>query len=248
MHKAKRKERKHYGSLTLDQKRKIILEKLRNPKVTQEQLRLWAKSEFQLDRVPSQPTIHNILKAKSAILKPTVGDGKFKTRRPPTYPAFDTVLANWVLQKQGNKVSLTGDLIKAKGRVFLAKMGLEGKLELSDGWLQSFKHRHCFKEWKIHGERGSAERKRNGECITSNVPCILLFSCSDGALKHLHKFIFFTSHLDNHKRQQILFTLDVCMEPFVCLFLPSEHEEYKIVQYRHNFTGICLYSETINTR
>ncbi|KAF0737454.1 hypothetical protein Ae201684_006615 [Aphanomyces euteiches] len=104
--------------------------------------------EFQLAKAPTQPTMSNILKHEH-LFRESVGGAAFdlsrKTIRPTKFNHFDQALANWVLERH-NKVNLTGDAIKEKGRELSAQMGLEGKLAFSNGWLSSFKQRHGFKK------------------------------------------------------------------------------------------------------
>ncbi|RHZ18492.1 hypothetical protein DYB37_004816 [Aphanomyces astaci] len=136
------------GNLTVEQKRRICEKHRSTPKITQKDLCRWAMLEFQLSKAPTQPTMSNILKHEH-LFRESVGGAAFdlsrKTIRPTKFNHFDQALANWVLERH-NKVNLTGDAIKEKGRELSAQMGLEGKLAFSNGWLSSFKQRHGFKK------------------------------------------------------------------------------------------------------
>ncbi|TMW65879.1 hypothetical protein Poli38472_003644 [Pythium oligandrum] len=131
------------GNLTVEQKRRICEKHRSTPKITQKDLCRWAKLEFNLAKAPTQPTMSNILKNQH-LFKDAIGGllgSERKTIRPTRHAHFDQVLANWVMERQ-NKGTITGDMIKQKGRELAKQMGLEGKLGFSNGWLASFKARH----------------------------------------------------------------------------------------------------------
>lgn len=131
------------GNLTVEQKRRICEKHRSTPKITQKDLCRWAKLEFNLKKAPTQPTMSNILKNEH-LFKDAIGGvlgSERKTIRPTKHAHFDSVLANWVMERQ-NKGTITGDMIKQKGRELAKQMGLDGKLGFSNGWLASFKARH----------------------------------------------------------------------------------------------------------
>lgn len=131
------------GNLTVEQKRRICEKHRATPKITQKDLCRWAKLEFNLKKGPTQPTMSNILKNEH-LFKDNVGGVlgiNRKTIRPTRHAHFDQVLANWVMERQ-NKGNITGEMIKIKGRELAKQMGIDGKLNFSNGWLASFKARH----------------------------------------------------------------------------------------------------------
>ncbi|TYZ61695.1 hypothetical protein PybrP1_005707 [[Pythium] brassicae (nom. inval.)] len=141
--KKRRSEGEGSGNLTVEQKRRICEKHRATPKITQKDLCRWAKLEFNLKKGPTQPTMSNILKNEH-LFKDNVGGVlgvNRKTIRPTKHAHFDQVLANWVMERQ-NKGNITGDMIKAKGRELAKQMGIDGKLNFSNGWLASFKARH----------------------------------------------------------------------------------------------------------
>ncbi len=70
---------------------------------------------------------------------------------------MDRALAGWVLQKQNQKASLTGNLIKEEAKSFAGRMTLENPPKLSNSWLLSFQLRHAFRNFVVHGESGNAQ-------------------------------------------------------------------------------------------
>ncbi|KAJ0403761.1 hypothetical protein P43SY_006304 [Pythium insidiosum] len=165
--KASRKRRSEGGgNLTVEQKRRICEKHRSTPKITQKDLCRWAKLEFNLKKAPTQPTMSNILKNEH-LFKDAIGGvlgSERKTIRPTKHAHFDQVLANWVMERQ-NKGTITGDMIKQKGRELAKQMGLEGKLGFSNGWLASFKARHGLvkraanmlpHDPRLHGHHGHA--------------------------------------------------------------------------------------------
>jgi hypothetical protein len=73
------------------------------------------------------------------------------------YPDVDEILGLWVSQAMSN-FFLTGDVTRKKWKYFadLAGIPTNERLGLSDGWLACFKRRNGLKEFKRHGEAGSA--------------------------------------------------------------------------------------------
>lgn len=69
------------------------------------------------------------------------------------------MLELWVSQALSNGLVLTGDVIRKKWRDFadLAGIPTDKRLSLSDGWLACFKKRNGLREFKRHGEAGSAD-------------------------------------------------------------------------------------------
>lgn len=95
---------------------------------------------------------------------------KAKRIRQVEHPEVDMMLELWVAQAMSNGVAvLTGEIIRQKWTRFADMAGIpdDERLALSEGWLTSFKRRCGLKEFKRHGEAGSAkptdveaERKR----------------------------------------------------------------------------------------
>ncbi|KAG3202192.1 hypothetical protein PC128_g3409 [Phytophthora cactorum] len=108
----------------------------RDPSLPQRKLAERATREFALTRAPAQGTISTILKDAKNILTTRAEDLKSKRLRAATFPNVDKALANWR---------------------FAAKSGVapQEMLAFSNGWLDAFKARHNFKEFKLHGESGS---------------------------------------------------------------------------------------------
>ncbi len=85
---------------------------------------------------------------------------KAKRIRQVEHPEVDTMLELWVAQALSNGVAvLTGEIIRQKWTRFADMAGIpdDERLALSEGWLTSFKRRCGLKEFKRHGEAGSAK-------------------------------------------------------------------------------------------
>lgn len=65
---------------------------------------------------------------------------RFKRRHQVEYPDIDQALQKWILQKQGGRTRLSGNIIHIKARQFAKLFGYpDDFLSLSDGWLDSLK-------------------------------------------------------------------------------------------------------------
>ena len=64
----------------------------------------------------------------------------------------------WITKVMGDGIALTGEVLCQKWTVFADMVGVPDDecLNLSEGWLTSFKARHGLKDMKRHGEAGSA--------------------------------------------------------------------------------------------
>ena len=58
---------------------------------------------------------------------------------------------------QHRRISISGDMIKAKARDFARLLEVEEELKCSNGWLEKFQKRNGFRRWYIHGESGDAQ-------------------------------------------------------------------------------------------
>jgi len=58
------------------------------------------------------------------------------------------------------RIAVSGDMIKSKGKQFCLDLNIERESlpTFSNGWLTRFKKRHSFKCQKLHGESGSAPK------------------------------------------------------------------------------------------
>jgi hypothetical protein len=86
---------------------------------------------------------------------------KMKRARQTEHPEITEMMEFWVTTALNNGVKLTGDLIRQKWTEFadIRKIPEEDRLALSSGWLTRMKHRMGIKEYKSHGEAGSADPK-----------------------------------------------------------------------------------------
>lgn len=147
------------GQLDYAQRKAICLKKRASPKITQEQLRAWAQSEFALVKAPGQSTISDILKNSDAILALDSRALESKRIRSVAFPELDLALANWVVQCEARNVRIYNDLIKAQAGVFCALLAIAPhEMRFSGGWLESFKDRHGFNAFKAFGKVSKVAR------------------------------------------------------------------------------------------
>jgi hypothetical protein len=145
------------GNLTFAQKAEIVQHHKAHPELKQDQLARWAQREFKLTKVPNRTTIGRVLKRKEEYATISHQDRQIKRRRVVTHEVLDTALANWVLQLEHQRLSVTGDLIKEKGRQYAKDLDIDNPPEFSNGWLQAFCGRHAFRQFRSYGESGSAQ-------------------------------------------------------------------------------------------
>ncbi|RAW28578.1 hypothetical protein PC110_g15044, partial [Phytophthora cactorum] len=175
---------KHVGNLTLQQKKKICEWSAAHPHLTQRELALKAQRELALLKQPTQGAICNILKRKETFMRAT--DAQLQRRRTATlaHAAVDDALANWVHQCQAWRISLSGDLLKAKTRRIEELLDTPNDLCLrfSNGWLQAFQARHGFKSLKMHApDKTIASRQIQGS-KKSKVRVTVALTCNaDGS-------------------------------------------------------------------
>jgi hypothetical protein len=91
------------------------------------------------------------------------------------HPLVTAMLELWVTKAKAQNIPLTGEVLRKKWQQFAdcANIPEDERLALSAGWLTSFKKRCGLREFRRHGEAGSAnptnvinERKRVQEIIT----------------------------------------------------------------------------------
>ncbi|KAF8706676.1 DDE protein, partial [Rhizoctonia solani] len=93
-------------------------------------------------------------------------------RRPIVQlPQVEAALHEWILQKQGRGIRLTGDIICEKARDFcrLFNIAESETLKFSNGWLNRLKKRFGLVAFKFHGKAASAPTER----LVTEIPRIL---------------------------------------------------------------------------
>ncbi|RWS23021.1 Pdc2p-like protein [Leptotrombidium deliense] len=156
------KEGEKHSTLSMSQKHELISKWKQTPGITQEQLAQWANSKFNAHI--KRNTVSTIIKKfKQNKLNE---ESNVRRNREVLFPTLDDALHEWVLQYQ-NIAIISDAIIIEKGKQFASKLNIaENQLSLSPGWLSSFKKRHNIKQYKMHGESGSA----NDESIVREVP------------------------------------------------------------------------------
>ena len=115
-----------------------------NIKLTQPRVSEWLKQEVRWRED------HEKFPASATTMKRT---------RQTEHPEVTEMMEIWVKTALQKKVMLTGELLRQKWMVFAdaANVPVEDRLTLSNGWLARFKGRVGIKEYKNHGEAGSAD-------------------------------------------------------------------------------------------
>ena len=112
-----------------------------------------------------QPLVSNWMKNEEKWRKQWAeaqGDGWQKNPKrvkQTEHPEVTEMLELWVAKAMQGGVNLTGEIIQQKWTHFANIVGVpdDDRLQLSKGWLTSFKRRCSLKEFKAHGEAGSAD-------------------------------------------------------------------------------------------
>ena len=84
---------------------------------------------------------------------------KMKRTQQTEHPQVTEMMVIWVRTALQKNIMLTGELLRQKWTVFAdaANIPIEDRLTLSNGWLARFKERLGIKEYRNHGEAGSAD-------------------------------------------------------------------------------------------
>ncbi|XP_055487432.1 jerky protein homolog isoform X3 [Leucoraja erinacea] len=107
-------------------------------------------------------TIYDLKKQKLKLLKfySDSDDQKLKKNMKTLHRAknedLDRVLMQWIRQRRGERMPLTGLMVMKQARKYHEELNIGGKCEYSEGWLQKFKKRHGIKYLKICGVKASA--------------------------------------------------------------------------------------------
>src|SRR2546423_1497950 len=139
--------------------------------------------EFQI-RYPNlsldRSTVSKVLSKKDHYLhlETTNQSQRVFRHRQLKYPALELAMNYWIGQINASGLILTELLIKEKGKVFAAGLGIsEQELLFSNGWIEKFKQRHNLHKVIMHGEAASApleslpaERRRLQEVISNFDP------------------------------------------------------------------------------
>jgi len=149
---------KAQSRLTEGQKASVCDYHKKNPHVKYEDIGKWAKREFKLETTPDRSTIGRIIKNSSRY--DSVQSQIAGQRKAPVIPfkPLEDAMVTWVLQMEHRKICLSDGLIQKQALRFAEMMDIsEDRFKASNGWLQAFKKRHGFKQFRIHGESGDAQ-------------------------------------------------------------------------------------------
>ena len=85
-------------------------------------------------------------------------DRTAKRARQTEHPEVTEMMDLWVSKAMGDGILLTGEVLHQKWTRFADLVGVpeDERLNLSNGWLLHYKDRNGLKQFKHHGEAGSA--------------------------------------------------------------------------------------------
>jgi hypothetical protein len=84
--------------------------------------------------------------------------GNTKRVKQTEHPEVNEMLELWIMKAMSDEVQLSGEILRQKWTRFADLVGVpeDERIVLSDGWLASLKRRCGLKNFKRHGEAGSA--------------------------------------------------------------------------------------------
>jgi Tc5 transposase DNA-binding domain len=129
----------------------------KNPHLKYKQVGIWAKKEFKLPTAPDRTTIARIVKDSTRYESVQPQNRRLLKARVIPFKELEEAMAGWVLQMEHRRICLSDDLIQKKALQFAERMNIPAeKFKASNGWLANFKKRNALKQYRIHGESGSA--------------------------------------------------------------------------------------------
>jgi DDE superfamily endonuclease/Tc5 transposase DNA-binding domain len=152
----KRKPSQQDGNLEYGQKELIIKHKQANPSITLDELAAWTQNKFHLAYKPSKSTMSRTLTRKDQYLGVHAQDRIIRRRRVLTHADLEEALVLWVLQKQHQKLSISREMIREKGKRFAQDLRFGDSIKFSDNWITLFCKRNAFRQFRQHGESGAA--------------------------------------------------------------------------------------------
>lgn len=72
------------------------------------------------------------------------------------YDQLISELYNWIVLLRNQQKNIPGFVIQEKASVIAEELGITD-FNCSKGWFVNFKNRFCLKNFKLHGEAGSAD-------------------------------------------------------------------------------------------
>jgi Tc5 transposase DNA-binding domain len=141
----KRKPSSHNGNLSAIQKAKIVKHKQANSTISNDELAEWAQNEFHLTRKPSESTMSRTWGKRMQYLDIRPQDHHIRRQRVVTHATVEEALVTWVLQNQHQKLSISREAIREKGKRFANALGIGDALKFSDNWLTLFCQRNGFR-------------------------------------------------------------------------------------------------------
>ncbi|KAE8876963.1 hypothetical protein PF003_g38969 [Phytophthora fragariae] len=145
--------------MTIDQKRQIIAKSVECPSLTHAELAEWAVITFILRHKPARSTINGILSNARRITSDAYGDSRRRKPLKVLSLRLEHRLAQWVKEYEDKNLYLSRQLTTMRARDLQGELCDRWDLNLSDGWLTRFMHRHGLWSRQLHGEAASADPK-----------------------------------------------------------------------------------------
>jgi Tc5 transposase DNA-binding domain len=128
----KHKPSLHDGNLSAIQKAEIVKHKQANLTISNGALAEWAQNKFHLARKPSDSTMSRTWRDRKQYLEIRPQDHQIRRQRVVTHATVEEALVTWVLQKQHQKLSISREAIREKGKRFADALGVGDSLRFSD--------------------------------------------------------------------------------------------------------------------
>src|SRR2546423_5551309 len=149
----------HAGNLKYSHKAAIVRYKKTHPDASYKRIAEWAQIQFNLHKTPSESTISRTLQEQDRFVNLSTQDESIRRQRVIPFTQLEEALKMWVLQMQHQRIALSVAIIQEKGKQFAKSLGisLESELQCSEGWVKRFCQRNGFRQFRLHGESGSAQ-------------------------------------------------------------------------------------------
>ncbi|KAG7392898.1 hypothetical protein PHYBOEH_006217 [Phytophthora boehmeriae] len=144
-------------SLTLEQREAIIRQYDKQPEWKQMQLAQWVADTFQLEAVPSQPTISVVLRQSGRFMKPARSSANANNKivlqytgcpcvpKPVNCREVEVAMVKWLEHEIERDVAITVSNVQAKAEELKTKLKItvEG-FNVSESWVDWFLRKHLL--------------------------------------------------------------------------------------------------------
>jgi hypothetical protein len=144
-----------------EEKLEICHRYFEGPKISQNDLCIWAKDKFLLDQVPAQSSISGILKGYDALELLTTNELQAFNLRKAQYPELESKLVTFITDMEKQNFAVNGLSLRLQAEAYCRRhIELLNGHEMptfSDGWLDNLMRRNGLKCRIMNGEAGSVD-------------------------------------------------------------------------------------------